>query len=286
MTDFSMKRTWGPTPVYTNVLAHKGLPNQDNLIVIAGPCSVESKEQIKAMSEFLAWNPVTFARGGLFRAGTYPRADFGLKTALMRAWASNIRKKGLRTIIEIIDLRQIEKIDPYADAFQVGARHCQDYVLLKELSQTKKPVTLKRGMGMTLDEFLGAAEYLARGRCSPILIERGSATSANHVRWDLSLSIIPTIKSMGIKLPVLVDASHGTGRRDLVAPMTLAGVAAGADGFVIEIHPDPEKSLSDADQAVDIWKLPDIISKAKSIKKIINRSDVFQAMIAGCEDDQ
>lgn len=266
MNEFSQRRTWGPKPAYPKVL-EANRPDFRFPIVIAGPCSVESEEQIEAIVPELKMAEVTYARGGVYRAGTYPRQDgvYGLQKPLLRKWASSVREAGLKTIVEVLDIRQVDYIDQYADAFQVGARHMQDYALLKELSKSRKTVTLKRAVGATLDEFLGAAEYLARGRCAPMLIERGSATHMNHVRWDLSVSLIAAIKGT-TGLPVIVDASHGTGRRDLVLPMTLAGVAAGADGFLVEVHPDPEKSLSDADQAYPLWGLQDMVRKATNVR--------------------
>lgn len=267
MSSFDFKRTWGPEPRYANVLGWNGgaIPFP---CVIAGPCSIESKEQIDLVIPALKQNHVTFARGGVYRAGTYPPKNgvYGLQFDLMKEWSKECREHGLKPIVEVLDIRQIDTINQYADAFQVGARHCQDYALLRELSQSKKVVTLKRGPGMTLDEFLGAAEYLAQGRCTPILIERGSATHANWVRWDLSISLIAAVKAMGVKIPILVDASHGTGRRDLVEPMTLAGIAAGADGFLVEVHPQPEWSLSDSDQALPLEALERLIEKAWKVR--------------------
>ena len=265
MSDFTMRRTWGPAPCYPNIFNRK-FAAPGKTIVIAGPCSVEGEEQIAKIVPVLKDCGVTFARGGVFRAGTYPRDNFGLQETILKQWAFAVREAGLRTIVEVIDIREIDKIEPYADAFQVGARHCQDYALLRELSWSHKTVTLKRGMGMTLDEFLGAAEYLTRGRCTPILIERGSATHMNHVRWDLSVSLIAAVKGM-TGIPILVDASHGTGRRDLVLPMTLAGIAAGADGFLIEVHPDPDNSLSDADQAWPLEGLKTVMDRVEAVKR-------------------
>lgn len=266
--DLTQKRTWGPTPRYPEVLATEKGGRFTDMIVIAGPCSVESASQMSIMVPVLANCGVTFARGGVYRAGTYPPDEFGLRRDLLARWARDVRKAGLKTIIEVLDIRQINQLEQYADAFQVGARHCQDYALLTELAQSTKCVSIKRNPGMTLDEFLGAAEYLTRGRCTPILIERGSATHMNHVRWDLSISLIAAIKRI-TGLPILVDASHGTGRRDLVEPMIMAGIAAGADGFLIEVHPDPEKSISDADQAVPLNRLFDITRKAKVVKMAV-----------------
>jgi 3-deoxy-7-phosphoheptulonate synthase len=245
-----------PEPKYPGVLSRM-MHREKAPIIIAGPCSVESEEQINEIAEVLKQaGGVTFMRGGVYRAGTYPPDDFGFKEHIAAHMAYAARTRGLKTIIEVLDIRLIETIDRYADAFQVGARHMQDYALLRELAQAEKPVTLKRNMGANLDEFLGAAEYLCRGKCYPILIERGSASFMTHVRWDLSLSVIASVK-LKTGIPILCDGSHGTGRADLVRPMTKAGLAAGADGYLVEVHPKPNESLSDAAQAIPLSEFAD-----------------------------
>lgn len=145
----------------------------------------------------------------------------------------------------------------------------QNYSLIRKLAKLGKPIFLKRSPGATIDEWLGAAEHiLTEGNGRPILIERGSATNANHVRWDLSISMIPAVKAL-TQIPIVVDAAHGTGRRDLVEPMTLAGVAAGADGCLVEVHPTPEKSLSDADQAITPDAFDSLMTKVKKIRGVL-----------------
>lgn len=262
--NFNTRRTWGPTPNYPNVLAYKRPLSHEGLIVIAGPCSIETEEQTETIAKELARIGITFMRGGVFRAGTYPPKEMGLKRDLLKLFNFYARKYGLLNIVEVLDVRDIEAVERHSDAFQVGARHMQDYALLNELSKTGKTVTLKRSVGATLDEFLGAAEYLARGNCSPVLIERGTATHMNHVRWDLSLSTIAAVKKM-TSLPIIVDGSHGGGRRDLVEPLTLGGIAAGADGFLCEVHPNPEKSLSDADQAYPLELFETLKEKVQKV---------------------
>ena len=267
MTDFNMKRTWGPTPNYPGVIAHHE-NFRPTLMVLAGPCSVENEGQAKIIVKELARNQVMYARGGVYRAGTYPGKVFGFQPILAKVWADLCHKAGLRVVMECLDIRELDEMAKIADAIQIGARHMQDYALLKEASQLDCRVFLKRHPGSTLDEFLGAAEYLCKGNCAPALIERGSSTHMNHVRWDLSISIIPAIKNL-TKIPILIDASHGTGRRDLVEPMIMAGVAAGADGFLVEVHPNPELSLSDADQAYPLDGLKQLIQKANSVKQAV-----------------
>lgn len=263
MNDFNSKRTWGPKPNYPIVL--KVEPKLKDLFVVSGPCSVESEAQIEAVVPELAKNRVNLARGGVYRAGTYPGPVFGLQRDLANLWAEKCHKAGLRVVMEVLDIRQVEEMALISDAFQAGARHMQDYALLKELAKYSRPVLLKRSVGSTLDEFLGAAEYLCQGKCTPLLIERGTATHMNHVRWDLSISLIAAVKKL-TGIPILVDASHGTGRRDIVRDMTLAGIAAGADGFLLETHPDPENSLSDADQAYPLSGLGEVIGAAKRVR--------------------
>lgn len=265
--EFNQQRLWGPSPKYPEVLKHKS-PGDEALTIFAGPCSIESEAQVEAIAKSLAGGKITAMRGGVFRAGTYPGAKFGLQKNLLRMWSRIAKRHGLKIIVEVIDIRDLEYIDQYADAFQVGARQAQGYALLTEIAKTKKVVTLKRGSGMKLDEFLGAAEYLARGRCQPILIERGGASIHNHVRWDLSISLIAAVKRMTGML-IIVDASHGTGRRDLVEPMTLAGIAAGADGFLVEVHPNPEESMSDADQAYPLELYNRLLMQAARVHEIV-----------------
>lgn len=266
---FDFKRTWGPTPHYQSVMSAKPWHGEDQ-IIIAGPCSVEGAKQMKSVASEVAvlktHGRKVFLRGGVWKAGTYPpaREQFGLKmNRVLMLKAAGWRHR-LPTIVEALDVRLVRQLSAHVDAFQVGARHCQDYALLEELARYPRVVAIKRGMGMTLDEFLGAAEYLARGRCRPILIERGSSTNMNHVRWDLSVSLIAAAKQI-TRLPVIVDASHGTGRRDLVEPMTLAGIAAGADGFLVECHPNPCQSLTDTDQAYPLDRLITLTAKADTL---------------------
>lgn len=252
--DFRFRRTWGPAPRYPRVRAWDG--ECPSFTVIAGPCSIESPDQVRecavaaaGIRDKLPARTDFYMRGGVFRAGTYPPEKFGLQYGLLRFWKDIAIEYGLKIVVEVLDIRELSLIEPLADALQVGARQSQGYTLLTEVARVNKPVFLKNGPGMKLDEILGALEYLAQGICQPRLIIRGSSSFHDHVRWDLSISLIPAVKAI-TKIPVLVDPSHGTGRRDLVWPMAVAGVSAGADGLLVEMHPTPEKSLSDADQAV------------------------------------
>ena len=252
--DFRFRRTWGPTPRYPRVRAWDR--PRPGFTVIAGPCSIESPEQARecaiALAKLKAQLPSGtdfYMRGGVFRAGTYPPEQFGLNYGLLRFWKDIAIENGLKIIVEVLDVRELSLIEPLADALQVGARQAQGYALLTEVSRINKPVFLKNGPGMKLDEILGALEYLAQGICQPRLIIRGSSSFHDHVRWDLSISMVAAAKAI-TKIPVLADPSHGTGRRDLVWPVANAVVSAGADGLLVEMHPRPEQSISDADQAV------------------------------------
>lgn len=264
-SEFAFQRSFGPTVKYPRV--EKYVPPADSdgdLISVAGPCSVETPEQIHEIAQFLSQFGVKYLRGGVFRAGTYPGNHFGwVGEPLMAEFSRAARENGMKTIIEVLDYHPetMRIIAKYADAYQVGARQMQNYTLLRILGASKRTVFLKRHPGSTLDEWLGAAEHLLTGgNCDPVLIERGSASHLNHVRWDLSISMIPAVQHI-TRIPIIVDASHGTGRRDLVVPMTLAGIAAGANGFLVETHTDPEKSISDAQQALPLSDFTDLFSK-------------------------
>ncbi len=265
-------RQFGPTPTYSRVINYRRPKN--DFVFISGSCSVESVSQIHSIAAEVKDAGATHLRGGVFRAGTYPndKMRFGwVDEGLIREFHEAAKSNGLKNIIEVLDYSEFsfQLISPYADCFQVGARSMQNYSLLSKLGQYGKPVFLKRNTGATLDEWLGAAEYLLKGGVTELyLIERGSSSFLNHVRWDLSISLIPAIGQI-TDIPVIVDASHGTGRSDLVGPMTLAGIAAGAGGCLIECHQDPEKSFSDAQQAVSVDQLYEISKKIFKIREVL-----------------
>lgn len=270
MNNFSMQREYGPKPNYPLVKSYK---NKGEFISICGPCSIESIDHAYRMAEIVKMGGATHFRGGVFRAGTFPTSNkFGyIDNEIINHYniASKINK--LKNVIEVLDYSKdkLDYISNYCDVFQVGARSMQNYTLLRKLGEYKKPVFIKRAAGATLDEFLGAAEHLLIGGVENItLIERGGATIHNHVRWDLSMSMIPAIKTIS-NIPIVIDASHGTGRRDLVPSMTLAGVAAGADGVLIEVHDNPEQSLSDADQAIDPGTFNQLMIKINKVRDAI-----------------
>ncbi len=265
-SEFAMRRVWGPIPKYPLVMAYR--PPSNKFITIAGPCSVEDKAQITALAKLVAGEGATHLRGGVFRAGTYPGNKFGpIDLTLIQAFSEAAGFNGLDNIIEVLDYsdRFLSIVSTYADCVQVGARQMQNYTLLRTIAKLGKPVFLKRNMGATMDEWLGSAEHLLTAGCEELyLIERGSSSHMNHVRHELSISIVPAVKAI-CDIPVIVDAAHGTGRRDLVEPMALAGVAAGARGILVEVHQTPDKSLSDPDQAITPVDFKVLMSKVKRV---------------------
>jgi len=270
LNEFAHRRIWGPRPSYENVLNYIR-PNKD-FTIIAGPCSVENQMQIEYLASIAKQSGATHLRGGVFRAGTFPGKNFGLiEKDLVKQYHEAARSNNLKNIIEVLNYstHELDWVAQYADCFQVGCRQMQNYQLLRTLGYYKKPVFLKRHPGSTIDEFLGAAEHLLVGGVNELtLIERGSSGHSSHVRWDLSISMIPAVKAI-TALPILVDPSHGTGRRDLVWPMALAGIAAGADGALIEFHENPELSLSDSDQAISIYEFQTLMEKIKELRGVL-----------------
>lgn len=269
--EFAKKRTHGPSPRYPLVESYKK-PN-NHFVFIAGPCSVEDGDQIRTIAAFVANQGATHLRGGVFRAGTYPsdKVRFGwVDEPLLKAYSDAAKSNGLQNIIEVLEYsdESLEMINKYAHCFQVGARSMQNYSLLRKLGKYGKPVFLKRNTGSTVDEWLGAAEHLlVCGVTELYLIERGSSTFLNDTRWTQTLHVIPSIKSI-CDVPVIVDASHGTGRRDLVPSMTLAGIAAGARGCLVETHMDPDASISDSEQALSFEDFDVLASKIAKLRSI------------------
>ena len=281
MTEFALRRQWGPVPRYERVKYYDG---RQPFITIAGPCSVESEDQINTLSDIVAANGATHLRGGVFRAGTYAGDNFGwVDRELIKAYHEAANRNGLKNIIEVLDIHDTEFLEwnvfPFADCLQIGARQMQNYTLLKVAAQTGKTIFLKRHPGSTLDEWLGSAEYILKYGGYPVLIERGSSTHATHVRWDLSISMIPAVHAINPNMPIVVDGSHGTGRRDLVPSMTLAGVAAGANGCLVEVHTDPKNSLSDADQAIDPTTFQQLMNQVRGFRKALAVTSVIYSEV-------
>jgi len=243
----------------------------DDLIIIAGPCAVESKESIFEIAEAVASAGASVLRGGAFKPRTSPYDFQGLGEKGLKYLAEAAKKYGLLTISEVMSAEQIGIASDYVDILQIGARNMQNFSLLKAVGKTDKPVMLKRGFSSTYKDFLMAAEYiLSEGNPNVILCERGIRTFENYTRNTLDIAAVPVLKQLS-HLPVIVDPSHGTGIRYLVAPMAMASVAAGADGLMIEVHTSPDKALSDAKQTIDIEMFESMVKSAYSIKKLIKR---------------
>lgn len=241
------------------------------IIIMAGPCTVENKAQIRQVAKEVRKAGCHILRGGAFKPRTGPYDFQGLGKIGLHFLRTAAKESHLAVITEVLDVRDIELVEKYTDIFQVGTRNMQNYPLLRELGKSKKPVLLKRGMWATYKEFLLAAEYiLIGGNEKVILCERGIRTHVPETRFTLDLNSVPYLKHE-THLPVIVDPSHGTGRANLVRAMSRAAIAAGADGLLIEVHLDPRKSVSDADQAISPQELVKIVKDVKKIAHAVGR---------------
>ncbi len=241
------------------------------VVVAAGPCAVESQEQIGAIAAEVAKNGARMLRGGAFKPRTSPYSFQGLGEQGLRWLREAADKNGLLAVSEIMDASQMTMMLPYVDMLQVGARNMQNYHLLRVLGAAGKPVLLKRGMSATLEELLLSAEYImSSGNHKVILCERGIRTFETSTRNTLDIAAIPVIKKLS-HLPILADPSHGTGRRDKVPPMTLAAVAAGADGLLLEVHNDPEKALSDGAQSLFFDQFEKLMVQLRALAPVVGR---------------
>jgi 3-deoxy-7-phosphoheptulonate synthase len=243
-----------------------------SLAIIAGPCSIESREQAFAIAEQAAASGAQFFRGGAYKPRTSPYAFQGLGLEALRIMAEIRTRFGLRIVTEAIDNESLELVAEWADVVQIGARNMQNFSLLKRAGRLRKPVLLKRGLSATLEEFLMSAEYvMSEGNYEVILCERGVRTFADHTRNTLDLSIIPAVQRLS-HLPVLVDPSHATGRRDSVLPMARAAIASGADGVIVEVHNHPEKALSDGPQSIYPEQFAAMMNELEQIAPVVGRS--------------
>lgn len=221
-----------------------------NFVVMAGPCAVESREQLLEAAEIVKAGGAQFLRGGAYKPRTSPYSFQGLEVEGLKYLAEARAATGLKVVTEVTEVEAVEKVAQYADMLQIGARNMQNFRLLKEVGRSSKPVLLKRGLAATLMEWLNAAEYiLSEGNKNVVLCERGIRTYEEYTRNTLDLSAVAAIKHLS-HLPIIVDPSHGTGKWRMVKPMAMAAVAAGADGLMIEVHPNPEKALSDGPQSL------------------------------------
>ena len=251
------------------------------LAIIAGPCSIESREQSFAVAERVARAGAQFFRGGAYKPRTSPYAFQGLGEEGLQIMAEVREKFGLKIVTEAIDNESLELVEQYADVIQIGARNMQNFSLLKRAGRVKKPVMVKRGMSATLEEFLMAAEYvMSEGNYNVILCERGVRTFADHTRNTLDLSVVPAVQRLS-HLPIVVDPSHGTGKRNKVTPLSRAAIAVGADGLSVEVHHDPDRALSDGMQSLYPDQFDELMVQVRQIAPVLGRTIPASTVVAG-----
>lgn len=244
----------------------------DQFVVMAGPCSVEFREQLLSTAENVKAAGAKVLRGGAYKPRTSPYDFQGLEEEGLKLLAEARERTGLKIITEIINTENVDLVNEYTDIFQVGARNMQNFALLKRLGKMKKPVLLKRGMMSTLKEFLMSAEYIvSQGNGEVILCERGIRTFETYTRNTLDISAVPALQQLS-HLPVIVDPSHGTGKRNLIAPVSRAAVAVGADGLLVEVHPKPEEAFSDGPQSLFPGEFKNLMDGVKKYVTVDGRS--------------
>jgi 3-deoxy-7-phosphoheptulonate synthase len=243
----------------------------ERVVVMAGPCSVENRDQIEAAAERVARAGAQVIRGGAFKPRSSPYSFQGLGEPGLRLLRDAADRNGLKVVSEVMDTSQIAMLAEYADVLQVGARNMQNFILLRELGNIRKPVLLKRGISATIEELLLSAEYvMTGGNYDVILCERGIRTFETYTRNTMDISAIPVVKKLS-HLPMIADPSHGTGRRDKVMPMARAAIAAGADGLLIEMHPDPDRALSDGAQSLNPDQFDELMPQLRAIASAVGR---------------
>ena len=269
-------RTFKPTPTVVSLGSFR--IGGDEVIVMAGPCSAETEEQVDAAAATVAGAGAKMLRGGAFKPRSSPYSFQGLGEAGLRMLRGACDRHNLKLVTEVMDVSQIELVGRYADMLQVGARNMQNYSLLRELGRARTPILLKRGISATIEEWLLSAEYiLAGGNTNVVLCERGIRTFETYTRNTLDISAIPVIHKLS-HLPIVVDPSHGTGLRDKVAPMARAAVAAGADGLIIEVHPDPDRARSDGAQSMFPEQFERLMAELRIIAPAIGRSVCVESL--------
>jgi 3-deoxy-7-phosphoheptulonate synthase len=242
------------------------------VIIMSGPCSVESREQILLSAKQVKAAGAKFLRGGAFKPRSSPYSFQGMGLEGLKLLREVSNETGLLVITEVMEISQIEVMLPYIDCFQVGARNMQNFNLLRELGHVRKPVLLKRGISATIEEVLLSAEYiLSGGNYDLMLCERGIRTYETYTRNTMDVSAIPVLKKL-THLPVMADPSHGVGIRDLVPPMALASVAAGADGLLMEMHPNPDKAMSDGAQSLYPEQLEKLVVQLRQLAPVVGRT--------------
>ncbi len=237
--------------------------------IIAGVCAVESREQTRLTAQLVAEMGCKWFRGGAFKPRTSPYAFQGLGEEGLQILADVRDEYGLRIVSEAVDEPALDLVEKYADVIQIGTRNMQNFSLLKRAGQARKPVLLKRGMAATLEEFMLAAEYImSEGNYQVILCERGVRTFANHSRFTLDLSLVPAVQRIS-HLPIIIDPSHSTGKREKVIPLSRAGIAVGADGLLVDVHPYPERALCDGPQALLFEMFRQMVGEVRAIAGIV-----------------
>ena len=232
-------------------------------VIISGPCAIESYEQLLKTAKFVKSQGANVLRGGAFKPRTSPNSFKGLKEEGLEILKAVKEETGLAVITELMDVRDLEKVYEVADIIQIGSRNMQNFTLLTEVGKQDKPIMLKRGFVATVKEWIGASEYIiAEGNSKILMCERGIRTFSDYTRNTLDLAVVPIIKKE-TNLPVIVDPSHGTGVRELIKPMSKAGLACGADGLMIEVHPQPEIALSDGEQSLHFNEYEDLMRDIK-----------------------
>ncbi|AJQ28165.1 3-deoxy-7-phosphoheptulonate synthase [Pelosinus fermentans] len=243
----------------------------NHLAVMAGPCAVESREQLLQSAFIVKEAGAQFLRGGAYKPRTSPYAFQGLEEKGLEMLAEAREKTGLKIVTEVVDVESVPVVSAYADMLQIGSRNMQNFQLLKTVGKTNKPVLLKRGLSATINEWLNAAEYImSEGNYNVVLCERGIRTYEEYTRNTLDLSAVAAVKNIS-HLPIIVDPSHGTGRWKLVRPMARAGIAAGADGLMIEVHPNPAEALSDGKQSLTPENFELTMQEVKTIAQVMGK---------------
>ncbi len=258
-------------PKNTKIQVGNEIIGGNKVLVMAGPCAVESEEQLMSTARFLKTQGATFLRGGAFKPRSSPYSFQGLEEDGLKILAEAREETGLLIISEAVSTRSLELAAKYVDIIQIGARNMQNFSLLQEVGRLKLPVMLKRGLSATIEEWLNAAEYImSEGNYNIILCERGIRTFETYTRNTLDLSSIPAAKELS-HLPVFADPSHGTGRWELVTPMSRAAIAAGADGITVEVHPNPKEALSDGPQSLNFDNFTELMIDIRRIASILGR---------------
>jgi 3-deoxy-7-phosphoheptulonate synthase len=258
-------------PTIINVKGIK-IGSKKQFLIIAGPCSVESEKQMDNVASKLSKMGIKLLRGGAFKPRTEPYAFQGLGEKGLKILKETADRYNMGVVTEALNIRDLDIIYKYADIIQVGTRNMQNFELLKELGSINKPILLKRGMSATIEELLLAAEYiLSNGNKEVILCERGIRTFEKETTNTLALATVPLVKELS-HLPIIVDPSHGTGKKPLIEPMTKAAIACGADGIIIEVHPNPEKALSDSQQQLTPQEFETLLKNIKPILKAVGKN--------------